>query len=164
MDQVFDLPAAIMDGVLDLRADLGERLAFPRHLARRDMPFRVARYAAGLEVGFLVTDRTTHRLCTMTVNAALDGRLVQPALVTLARAVAGRVAVNTARMGQHLAKFGENGRRPPVPVRDPPKTFRPNQRVRGGLRSSLPRVHPHSKRCDPNKGLKPPFSLYFPTQ
>src|SRR5260221_9436149 len=106
MDQVFDLPAAIMGGVLDLRADLGERLAFPRHLARRDMPFRVARSAAGLEVGFLVTDRTTHRLCTMTVNAALDWRLVQPALVTLAPAAAGRVAGNTAPKGQHPAEPG----------------------------------------------------------
>src|SRR5258708_11433669 len=113
MDQVFDLPAAIMDGVLDLRADLGERLAFPRHLAGRDMPFRVARHAAGLEVGFLVTDRTTHRLCTMTVNAAFDGRLVQPALVTLARPVPGRMAGNTARLGPHLARLGEHGPRPP---------------------------------------------------
>src|SRR5258708_8022882 len=117
MDQVFDLPAAIMDGVLDLRADLGERLAFPRHLAGRDMPFRVARHAAGLEVGFLVTDRTTHRLCTMTVNAAFDGRLVQPALVTLARAGARRMAGNTARMGPHLAQLREQGR--PTPVRVP---------------------------------------------
>ncbi len=157
MDQVFDLPAAIMDGVLDLRADLGERLAFPRHLAGRDMPFRVARHAAGLEVGFLVTDRTTHRLCTMTVNAALDGRLVQPALVTLARAVAGRMAVNTARMGQHLAELGEHGRRPRVRVRDRAKTFRRSQRVRGGLRSCVPGMHAHGKRCDRNECLKPRF-------
>src|SRR5258708_22082129 len=135
MDQVFDLPAAIMDGVLDLRADLGERLAFPRHLAGRDMPFRVARHAAGLEVGFLVTDRTTHRLCTMTVNAAFDGRLVQPALVTLARALAGPVAGNTARMGQHLSQLREHCRPPRLPLRDRAKTFRPSPRVRSGFGS-----------------------------
>src|ERR1700681_2504190 len=64
LDEVFDFPAAVTGGILDLRADLGKRLAFPRHLARRDMPFRVARHAAG----FLVTDRTTHRVCTMTVE------------------------------------------------------------------------------------------------
>jgi hypothetical protein len=33
----------------------------------------------------------------MTVDAARDRRLVQPALVALARTVAGRMAVHTAR-------------------------------------------------------------------
>src|ERR1700736_171587 len=112
MDKVFDLPAAVSGGVLDLRADLGERLAFPRHLARRDMPFRVARHAAGVEIGALVTDRTTQGLGAVTVNAARDRRLVQPARVTLVRAVAGRMAIDAARMRQHLADIGEYGRPP----------------------------------------------------
>src|SRR5260370_4386746 len=160
MDEVFDFPAAVTGGVLDLRADLGRRLAFPRHLARRDMPFRVARYAAGVEVRILVTDRTAHRLCTMTVNAALDGRLVQPALVTLARAVAGRMAINAARMRQHLAKLGEHCSRSRVGVGDRGKTFRRSQRVRSGLRSRVTGQHAHSKRCDRNEDLKPHVRLH----
>src|SRR5258707_15018641 len=54
MDQVFDFSSAVADGILDLSANLGERFAFPRHLARREVPFRVTRHAAGLEVGALV--------------------------------------------------------------------------------------------------------------
>src|SRR6266851_7958500 len=118
MDEVFGFPAAVTGGVLDLRADLGKRLAFPRHLARRDMPLRVARHAAGIEVGVLVTDRTAHRLATMTVGATRDRRLMQPAFVALVWTVAGRMAVNTARMHQHLAELGEHGRRPRLRVRD----------------------------------------------
>ena len=37
-----------------------ERLALPRHLARRQMPVRVAGHAAGIEVGLLVADRAAH--------------------------------------------------------------------------------------------------------
>ena len=40
----------------------------------------------------------------MTVRAPHDRRLVQPALFTLMRAVAGRMAVDAARMGQHFAE------------------------------------------------------------
>src|ERR1700694_4477952 len=155
MDEVFRLAAAIARGVFDLSADLRERFALPRHFARRDMPFRVTRHAAGLEVGFLVTDRTTHRLSTMTVGAALDGRLVKPALVTLARAVAGRMAVNTAWMGQHLAELGEHGCRPRIRVGDRAKAFRRSQSIRNGLRSCVTRRHAHSKCCDRNEDLKP---------
>src|ERR1700694_1758953 len=147
MDKVFDFPAAISGGVLDLRADLGKRLVLPSHFARREMPFRVTRDAAGLEVCILVTDRTTHRLRTMTVNAALDGRLVQPALITLARAVAGRMAANAARMRQHLAEFGEYCHRPCVRVGDRGKAFRRRQRVRSGLRSRVTGQHAHGKGC-----------------
>src|SRR5260370_24369560 len=75
MDEVFDFPAAVTGGVLDLRADLGRRLAFPRHLARRDMPFRMAGHAAGIEVGVLMTDRATHRLAAITVAPAIAPRL-----------------------------------------------------------------------------------------
>jgi hypothetical protein len=45
----------------------------------------------------------------VTIDAARDRRLMQPALVALARAVAGRMAVNAARMRQHLAELGEDG-------------------------------------------------------
>src|SRR5260370_14281155 len=75
MDEVFGFPAAVTGGVLDLRADLGKRLAFPRHLARRDMPFRMAVHTAGIEVGVLMTDRATHRLAAITVAPAIAPRL-----------------------------------------------------------------------------------------
>src|SRR5690348_2772117 len=61
VDQLFDFAAAIAGRVLDLGADLGERLAFPTHLPWREVPFRVARYAARLEIGVAVTGLAPHR-------------------------------------------------------------------------------------------------------
>src|SRR3954464_4107904 len=56
LDEVFWLAAAIARGVFDLNANLADSLAFPRHFAWREMPFRMARHAARIEVRFLVTD------------------------------------------------------------------------------------------------------------
>ena len=70
----------------------------------------VANAATGIEVGRLVADGTSHRCDAMTVGAAHDWRLVEPALFTLARAVAGRMAVDAARMRKHLAELGEQSR------------------------------------------------------
>src|SRR5437879_10164857 len=50
MDQLFYLAATIAYRVLDLRADLGERLSCPGHLARSDRPFRMARTSVGFQV------------------------------------------------------------------------------------------------------------------
>src|SRR5258705_11395078 len=61
VDEVFGLAAAIARGIFDLNADLADGLALPRHFARREMPFRMTRHAAGIEVRILVTDRTAHR-------------------------------------------------------------------------------------------------------
>ncbi len=74
------------------------------------MPLRMARHAAGLEVGCLVTDGAPHGRKAMTVSAALDRRLVRPGVFALARMVAGRMAVDAARMGQNLAEFGKQCR------------------------------------------------------
>ena len=46
----------------------------------------------------------------MPIGAARDRRLMQPAEIALPRTIAGRMAVGAARMGQHLAKFGEHRR------------------------------------------------------
>src|SRR5674476_54807 len=82
----------------------GERpeLAFPGHFTRRQMPDRIARHPAGIEVGALVADRTAHRGEPEAIDAALDRWLMQAAFVALARAVARRMAAQAARAGQHL--------------------------------------------------------------
>src|SRR5437867_3544014 len=103
MDQLFRLAASIAGGVLDLRTDLGNRLAFPCHFARREMPFRMARHTAGFEVRVLMANRAAHRWKTVPVRTARDRRLMQPAQIALPRTIAGRMAVGAARMGQHLA-------------------------------------------------------------
>src|SRR5258708_22151543 len=56
VDEVFRLAAAIAGGVLDLNADLADGLALPRHFARRELPFRTTRHAAGIQVPILGTD------------------------------------------------------------------------------------------------------------
>src|SRR5436305_11970128 len=49
MDKVFDLASAITGRVFDLCANFGNRFALPRHLKRREMPFRMARHTARVE-------------------------------------------------------------------------------------------------------------------
>jgi hypothetical protein len=71
------------------------------------MPIRVSRHAPRIEVGLLVAVRTTHGRQALTVGTALDRRLVRTALFSLARAIAGRMAVDAARMRQHLSELGE---------------------------------------------------------
>jgi hypothetical protein len=46
----------------------------------------------------------------MTVGTALHRRLVEAALLTLARAVTGWMAVHTARIRQHFSKLDEHCR------------------------------------------------------
>src|SRR5215472_18184974 len=105
MHEVIQAPAAVAFGILDLRADLAERLAFPTHLARREVPSGLARHAGRFEIGLQVADRAPHRRKTKTVCAAVDRRLVQAAEIALTRVIAGGVAVHAARMRQHLAHF-----------------------------------------------------------
>src|SRR5258706_6267420 len=79
VDEVFGLAAAIACGVFDLNADFANGLALPCHFARRKLPCRVPRHAAGIEVRILVADRAAHRRCAMTIDPAFDRRLVQAA-------------------------------------------------------------------------------------
>src|SRR6516225_6253873 len=51
MHQLLQRATAVALGIFNLGADLGERFAFPCHLAR---------HAGGIEVGLLVADRTVH--------------------------------------------------------------------------------------------------------
>src|SRR6478752_3074171 len=103
VDEILRLAAAVARGILDLRADFANGLSLPCHFARREMPIGVTWHAAGVEVRILVTDGTAHRRQAAAVSTARDRRLVQPAFICLMRAVAGRMAIDASRMGQHLA-------------------------------------------------------------
>src|ERR1700722_959401 len=85
MDEGFQRPAAVAFAILDLRANLAERLALPRHLSWREMPVRMSGHTARIEIGALVADRAAHRGEAMPIHTARDWRLVEPALVSLAR-------------------------------------------------------------------------------
>src|SRR5579872_3670256 len=124
VDEVVQRTSAVALAILDLRADLTERLALPRHLARRDVPLRVAGHAARLEVGALVADRTTHGNGSKPVRAALDRRLVQSGGIALARRIARRMAVGATRVSQHLAELGEHRHRASRRVADRRKALR----------------------------------------
>ena len=93
----------------DLGADLNEGLAFPGHFIWREMPNRIARHRA--EVRRLMADRTAQRRQAEAVGASEDRRLMQSGGVALARTIAGRVAIKTARVCEHLAEFSEIGGR-----------------------------------------------------
>src|SRR5271154_926515 len=58
-NEALQRPVAVARGILDLRADLADRFAFPGHFARREMPDRVSGHYA--EVRPLMADRTSHR-------------------------------------------------------------------------------------------------------
>src|ERR1700722_7604122 len=103
------------------------------------MPNWIARYTAGVEIGLLVTDRAAHRRRAETVFAAHNGRLMQPVqlALTLARAVAGRMAVDAARIAQHFAGLGKQRRRAHRGVADCGKGFRWRKALRRTVRSGV---------------------------
>ena len=90
MHDLVEGAAAVSRGIFDLRADLCERLAFPAHLARREMPARAAWHAGGSEIGRLVADRAAHCRQSKAVIAARDRRLMQaPDVARRGRSPAG---------------------------------------------------------------------------
>src|SRR3954451_5741675 len=97
VDQVFHLAPTIARGIPDLLADLAEGFAFPRHLARGQMPVGMTGHTTGLEIGLLVAAVAAHRLKPMAVSATRDRRLMQAGIVALVRPVAGRMTIGTAR-------------------------------------------------------------------
>src|SRR4029077_14233222 len=99
-------PATVARGILQLRADLRERLVLPRHGQRREAPLGMTGNSRRVEVRFLMTGRAPHRADTVTVVAALHRWLVRIA-GSLRWPVAVRMAVLTARMSEHLSRFAE---------------------------------------------------------
>ena len=69
--------AAIARGILDLRAYLSDRLAFPAHFSGRKMPDWVAGHAAGIDIRLLMTDWTAQRRKAEAVFTPEDRRLMR---------------------------------------------------------------------------------------
>src|SRR5439155_27369244 len=103
MHDLRDVPAAVARGILDLLADLRERLALPRHLDGREVPLRMARYVRRVEVRHVMAGLASHAWRAMTVGTGHDQRLMRPPRIGLQRAVTRRVTVHAPRMLQHLA-------------------------------------------------------------
>src|SRR5712671_5412496 len=161
LDECFQRPVSIVRGILDLSADLAERLAFPAHFARCEVPDRVSGDAAGIEVGLLVADGAAHGGEAKTIRAALDGRLVKPADVALARIVAGRVAVEAAWMSQNLAKLGKQRRRSGRRVADRCKALRAREMIRRAVRDGVCGEYAHRQTHDRNDELNPQVELHL---
>jgi hypothetical protein len=111
VDEIGERSATVAGRVLDLDADVVERLALPAHLEGCKVPLRVAGHACGIEIDLEMTDRATETDGAEAVRPALDGRLVQTAMLALARAVPDGVAIQAAGMGEDLSELGEVGLR-----------------------------------------------------
>src|ERR1044072_4853488 len=98
--------AAVAGAVLELPADLAERLAFPRHRSRREVPVRMARHAARAahegDVARAVRLRAFEARCAVPVRAARHRGLVRLLVVALVRPVASRGAVDAARVPDNV--------------------------------------------------------------
>ncbi len=90
LDELLHRLAAVASRVLDLLADVGQRLAFPGHLDGRDVPQRMSRDLAGIEVSRTMAGCAAHANGTETILATDNERLVRMAVVTLIGPVAGR--------------------------------------------------------------------------
>ena len=100
------------------------------------MPFPAARdarsghQARAAEVRRLMADRTAQGRQAEAVGASENRRLMQPRRVPLARAIASRMAIETSRMGEHLADFCEIRSRPRVRIADRRKALDAGEAVR----------------------------------
>ena len=118
---------------------------------------RVAGNAAGIEVGLLVANRTAHGRNAKTVRAPFDRRLVRPTLFALAWPIAGRMAVDAARIGQHFAELGEQRRRPCRGVVDRGKALRRCEAILTAVGNRVRRqdAHQQSRGSDEKFHLHP---------
>jgi len=79
MHNLFKRAVAVALGILDLRAYLSDRLAFPAHFSGRKMPDWVAGHAAGIDIRLLMTDWTAQRRKAEAVFTPEDRRLMRAA-------------------------------------------------------------------------------------
>src|SRR5262249_50676082 len=103
MQQRRHVAIAIAGAIFDLLADLPERAALPGHRERREMPFGMAGHMRRVEICGSMACVARKRRGAVAVGAAHDQRLMRPALIGLARAVARGMAIHAALMLQHLA-------------------------------------------------------------
>ena len=112
LEDLRDRAIAVARRVLDLRADLAGGLALPRHLARREVPVRVARHVRRIEVRVLMADGAAHRRRCRShrrrASPAADaaGRRPSPCV---GRSPAGWQFTQRG-CRQHLARLGEHRR------------------------------------------------------
>ena len=135
---------AVARGILDLGANLPDGLAFPGHFVGREVPDRIPGHCA--KVRRLMADRTTQRREAEAVCASEDRRLMWSRGVALARAIAGRMAIEAPRTGQHLAEFGEISCRPRLLIADRRKAFDAGEAVSRRIRNGFSRQPQPQKR------------------
>ena len=111
MNELVEAHPAVPVGVLDLSADLSERLPGPRHFNGRQVPCWMSRHTAGIEIGALVACRALHADGTEATCASHHEWLVRMSVVPLLRAIAGWVAIHASRMLDYFARFSEEGDR-----------------------------------------------------
>src|SRR5438067_8218305 len=105
-------PMPVALGIFELLADRAERHALPRHLAGRELPARMARDAGvrrrRQSQVVLAMARSAIRAGRAHVfRSARDGRHVRVLVIALQRMIASRMAIDTARMLDHLAGFAK---------------------------------------------------------
>ncbi len=111
VDQFIHRLAAVALGILDLLADLAQRLAEPSHLDGRHVPLRVPRDLARIEIRRTMAGGAAHGDSSQAVLAAHDYRLMGMAVLALRGAITGRMAVDAARMLDDPARLSKQGDR-----------------------------------------------------
>ena len=91
--------------VFELIANRSQRLAFPGHLRWRQVPTRMAWHIA--EIFGVVTGDANHPGRSHPARAPHHQRLMQRAILTLERTFGAGMAVDTTRVLDDLADFGE---------------------------------------------------------
>src|SRR5262249_33149088 len=92
VDEFIHRLAAVSLGILDLLANLAQRLAHPRHLDRREMPLGMARQPRRVEVLRPVARRAAHADGAEAVDAANNERQMRMPIIALRGTIACRVA------------------------------------------------------------------------
>jgi len=120
VDDAGHVASAVALRVLDLLADLTQRLALPGHGGGREGPLGVSRRTRAGEILALVaavaTQASGHAFL---IRAAQHDRLVRGHAIRLRRARRRRVAVEAAGRGEHLACLPEQPHRARREIRDP---------------------------------------------
>ena len=101
LDDLRDRLAVVLFWILDLPADLSGCAAFPdhRHVGRRQMPvWRAGRHVQSGDIMLLMTGGALLSKLAFTIRSAPDILNVYASIVTLARKVTSRMAIETTRM------------------------------------------------------------------
>ena len=108
------------------------------------MPLRVSRHTDHIVVGRRVARLTAQAGHAESVRAASDGRLVGKCLEPLEGPVSCGMAVHTARVLQHLARFAEEGDRALGGIGDPRECAQRSQSA-ASLRAGRARYWPDAQ-------------------